>query len=915
MTHQQYVEHLREIQLTLPIGSNLPFPLEKFSITKFIQVTQVAILLANNTLIFIQKIPLINSNSYKGYRLIPFPVRQQGQVIGYSIFTSVPSVLALSSNREYFIPLTDSHRLESTNTWLYVSVSENVAIKCDNEDPHNIILNGTGQLTLNPQCVLYAKQTILFPSQTIVRNSSQNLYNPIQSEGLGSLSVTNISQDLFESLNFSESHYSIGLEDLSRNSKSLKEIEELIKLKKIQIMLQKKTFKEFMGISLTDGEKKGQDQWRPCGHYRRLNGVTIEDRYLIAHNRTSVTCLHPEHIPKTAITTPFGLFEFVRMGFGLKNAAQSFQRFINEVFVELDFCFIYIDDILVASQSEEEHRAHLLLGFQCLEKFGLTINLQKCCIGKKTVKFLGYNITDKATKPDPERVSEVDPWSGKEPSNSKWLSKTINKEQQDPNPIDIRSDASDNAIGAVLEQKETDNIWAPIAYFSKKLSSTQQNYSTNKKQNIKIMKYNLNKIPIEGNILIIDHGHISGNGKPYASKILESPTWLEICKIANDLIITTGTYFFKYLNDICVVQDLENIKICCLGMGVLSHVNKKIEIESPCYYNLDEKLKKYLGFQNRTFDFSLDINTSTMYVPNSNEQYINIEKQCEFRLGRNGQIPLGTIFIGIYSINEIENVFNSFGAIYVANFPKIKFEIINGFLNVTASIGLCFDEYLSNCLGFDYIGNFKKLIPINKTWPRGKEIVLGVEYTEPDIAYTVIGIKKPNLYTNVFFKNFNGVIRSNKVKTLIKGNYSIDQLNSKLPPGIKLQNDKNCITLTSKTDFYMDQNFKLSLGIENMYFLYKHNGDILNNKSLLDVHCNIIEKSFSSINDKCHIEEDLLYNFYYNDDNPYIKTNPIKYIPVNGGFQEIKIDIINQDGKKYDFDDDNFIVYLDLIKE
>ncbi|KAL4083632.1 hypothetical protein QTP88_028948 [Uroleucon formosanum] len=438
---------------------------------------------------------------------------------------------------------------------------------------------------------------------------------------------------------------------------------------------------------------------------------------------------------------------------------------------------------------------------------------------------------------------------------------------------------------------------------------------SNKKQNIKIMKYNLNKIPIEGNILIIDHGHISGNGKPYASKILESPTWLEICKIANDLIITTGTYFFKYLNDICVVQDLENIKICCLGMGVLSYVNKKIEIESPCYYNLDEKLKKYLGFQNRTFDFSLDINTSTMYVPNSNEQYINIEKQCDFRLGRNGQIPLGTIFIGIYSINEIENVFNSFGAIYVANFPKIKFEIINGFLNVTASIGLCFDEYLSNCLGFDYIGNFKKLIPINKTWPRGKEIVLGVEYTEPDIAYTVIGIKKPNLYTNVFLKNFNGVIRSNKVKTLIKGNYSIDQLNSKLPPGIKLQNDKNCITLTSKTDFYMDQNFKLSLGIENMYFLYKHNGDILNNKSLLDVHCNIIEKSFSSINDKCHIEEDLLYNFYYNDDNPYIKTNPIKYIPVNGGFQEIKIDIINQDGKKYDFDDDNFIVYLDLIKE
>lgn len=87
------------------------------------------------------------------------------------------------------------------------------------------------------------------------------------------------------------------------------------------------------------------------------------------------------------------------MEFGLKKAAQSFQRFINEVFIGLDFCFIYIDDILVASQSEKEHRAHLLLVFQRLEKFGLTINIRKCCIGKKTVKFLGYNITDKGTEP------------------------------------------------------------------------------------------------------------------------------------------------------------------------------------------------------------------------------------------------------------------------------------------------------------------------------------------------------------------------------------------------------------------------------------------------------------------------------------------------------------------------------------
>ena len=79
----------------------------------------------------------------------------------------------------------------------------------------------------------------------------------------------------------------------------------------------------------------------------------------------------PEDVPKTAISTPFGLFEFIRMPFGLKNAAQTFQRFMDQVLRGLDFCYVYIDDILVASASPEEHQRHLRLIFERLTHHGL----------------------------------------------------------------------------------------------------------------------------------------------------------------------------------------------------------------------------------------------------------------------------------------------------------------------------------------------------------------------------------------------------------------------------------------------------------------------------------------------------------------------------------------------------------------
>ena len=78
-----------------------------------------------------------------------------------------------------------------------------------------------------------------------------------------------------------------------------------------------------------------------------------------------------EDIAKTAITTPFGTFESVRMPFGLKNAGQTFQRMMDEILGDLEFAFIYMDDVLVASRSEEEHEDHFRQLFQRLAAHGI----------------------------------------------------------------------------------------------------------------------------------------------------------------------------------------------------------------------------------------------------------------------------------------------------------------------------------------------------------------------------------------------------------------------------------------------------------------------------------------------------------------------------------------------------------------
>ena len=103
-------------------------------------------------------------------------------------------------------------------------------------------------------------------------------------------------------------------------------------------------------------------------------------------------------------TTPYGVYEFPRMSFGLRNAAQTFQRFIDEVLRGLDFNYAYLDDILIASGNHEEHVGHLRLLFQWSKDYGVVINPAKFVIGVTEVDFLGFGVRQHRTRPHSDKV-------------------------------------------------------------------------------------------------------------------------------------------------------------------------------------------------------------------------------------------------------------------------------------------------------------------------------------------------------------------------------------------------------------------------------------------------------------------------------------------------------------------------------
>ena len=216
------------------------------------------------------------------------------------------------------------------------------------------------------------------------------------------------------------------------------------------------------------------------------------------------------------------------MPFGLRNAAQTFQRLMDHILRDLPFVFVYLDDILVASPDFSSHLSHLTAVLDLLKANGLLVNLNKCVFAQSSLSFLGHTITAAGITPLSSHVDAVrdylPPSSLKDlrrflslvnfyrcfvphaaailrpltdalagnPRSLTWTpdmraafrdiksalaSATLLIHPHPTAPISLTTDASDSHIGAVLQQ-QVQGAWQPLSFFTAKLTPPQQPYTT-----------------------------------------------------------------------------------------------------------------------------------------------------------------------------------------------------------------------------------------------------------------------------------------------------------------------------------------------------------------------------------------------------------------------------------------------------
>ena len=179
-------------------------------------------------------------------------------------------------------------------------------------------------------------------------------------------------------------------------------------------------------------KKKKDNSLRMSVDYRPLNAVTIKNKYPLPRidilfdqlSKAKVFSkidlrsgyhqikIRPQDIPKIAFSTRYGLYEYLVMSFGLTNAPAYFMYLMNSVFMpELDqFVIVFIDDILIYSENEQDHAEHLRVVLTRLRDHQLYAKFSKCEFWLKTVPFLGHVLSENGISVDPSKIQEVMDW-------------------------------------------------------------------------------------------------------------------------------------------------------------------------------------------------------------------------------------------------------------------------------------------------------------------------------------------------------------------------------------------------------------------------------------------------------------------------------------------------------------------------
>lgn len=176
-------------------------------------------------------------------------------------------------------------------------------------------------------------------------------------------------------------------------------------------------------------DSSGEKKYRVVVDFRKLNSVTVPDRYPIpeisevlanlgGNKIFSVVDLksgfhqiplREEDMEKTAFSISNGKFEFTRLPFGLKNGPSIFQRALDDILRDFigKTCYVYIDDIIIFSKDTESHLKHLEEIFSTLEDANMKVQLDKCDFFKEEVEFLGFVVSGGGVKMNPKKVEAI----------------------------------------------------------------------------------------------------------------------------------------------------------------------------------------------------------------------------------------------------------------------------------------------------------------------------------------------------------------------------------------------------------------------------------------------------------------------------------------------------------------------------